>query len=138
VILVDTSIWIDHLRAGDSKLAKLLLNSQALSHPWVIGELALGHLSRRREILGLLNNLPQATSAANGEVLQLIDNRQLYGLGIGYVEAHLLAATLLTPGTRLWTRDKRLAAAAVQLGIGVSNSRGASGASELQPTLTSI
>lgn len=81
------------------------------------GELALGHLSRRSEILGLLHNLPQATVATDVEVLTLIENRHLVGLGIGYVDAHLLAATLLTPDARLWTRDKRLAATAVQLGL---------------------
>jgi predicted nucleic acid-binding protein len=127
VILVDTSIWIDHLRTGDSKLSALLLNAQALSHPWVIGELALGNLSRRPEILRLLKNLPQATSATDGEVLRLIDDRQLYGIGIGYVDAHLLAATLLTVGAQLWTRDRRLATAAVQLGIGAPSSGGAAG-----------
>jgi predicted nucleic acid-binding protein len=117
VILVDTSIWIDHLRAGDPELGELLRDGQVLAHPWVIGELALGHLSRRSEILGLLHNLPQATVATDDEVLTLIDKRQLFGLGIGYVDAHLLAATTLTTAARLWTRDKRLAAVAVQHGL---------------------
>jgi predicted nucleic acid-binding protein len=97
VILVDTSIWIDHLRTGDPELGELLRDGQVLAHPWVTGELALGHLSRRSEILGLIHNLPQATVATDGEVLTLIDKRQLFGLGIGYVDAHLLAATALTP-----------------------------------------
>jgi len=117
VILVDTSIWIDHFRTGDSKLTALLQDSQVLAHPWVIGELALGHLSRRSEILRLLHNLPQATVATDAEVLTLIDHRQLFGIGIGYVDAHLLAATMLTTGARLWTRDKRLATVAVQHGL---------------------
>ncbi len=117
MILVDTSIWIDHLRAGDPELSELLRESQVLGHPWVTGELALGHLSRRSEILGLLHNLPQATVATDDEVLALIDKRQLFGVGIGYVDAHLLAATALTPAARLWTRDKRLALAAVQYGF---------------------
>jgi predicted nucleic acid-binding protein len=117
VILVDTSIWIDHLRAGDPELGELLRDGQVLAHPWVTGELALGHLSRRSEILGLLHNLPQATVATDDEVLTLIDKRQLFGLGIGYVDAHLLAATTLTTAARLWTRDKRLAAVAVQHGL---------------------
>lgn len=117
MILVDTSIWIDHLRTGDSQLSALLQESHVLAHPWVTGELALGHLSRRGEILGLLRNLPQATVATDGEVLTLIDNQQLFGLGIGYVDAHLLAATVLTPGARLWTRDKRLAAVAMKRGL---------------------
>jgi predicted nucleic acid-binding protein len=117
VILVDTSIWIDHLRTGDPELGELLRDGQVLAHPWVTGELALGHLSRRSEILGLIHNLPQATVATDGEVLTLIDKRQLFGLGIGYVDAHLLAATALTPAARLWTRDKRLALVAAQHGL---------------------
>jgi predicted nucleic acid-binding protein len=117
VILVDTSIWIDHLRTGDPELSELLRDGQVLAHPWVTGELALGHLSRRSEILGLLHNLPRATVATDDEVLTLIDKRQLFGLGIGYVDAHLLAATKLTTAARLWTRDKRLAAVAVQHGL---------------------
>ena len=124
MILVDTSIWVDHLRAGDPKLVALLEDSQVLAHAWVTGELALGHLSRRGEILGLLNNLPRATVATDVEVLTLIDNQHLFGLGIGYVDAHLLAATLLTPGARLWTRDKRLAAVAVQHGLAVGGDQG--------------
>lgn len=117
MILVDTSVWIDHLRAGEPQLATLLQDGHVLAHPWVIGELALGQLSRRSEILALLNNLPRAQTATDTEVLDLVENRHLYGLGIGYVDAHLLAATLLTTGAGLWTRDKRLASAATQLGL---------------------
>ena len=117
MILVDTSVWIDHLRVSDSRLTSLLMNRQALGHPWVVGEIALGHLSRRAEILGLLRNLPQAILATHDEVMSLLDRRRLFGLGIGYVDAHLLAASLLTSGATLWTRDRRLAAAADQLGI---------------------
>ena len=117
MILVDTSIWVDHLRTGDPELVALLQNGLVLAHPWVTGELALGHLSRRSEIIGLLHNLPQATIATDVEVLTLIDDRHLSGLGIGYVDAHLLAATMLTASSRLWTRDKRLATAAGHLGL---------------------
>lgn len=117
MILVDTSVWIDHLRTGDPKLVELLQDGQVLTHPWVIGELALGRLSRRGEVLALLHNLPQATVATDVEVLTLIDNQQLFGLGVGYVDAHLLAATMLSTNARLWTRDKRLAAAAHQHGL---------------------
>lgn len=117
MILVDTSIWIDHLRDGDPELGELLREGQVLGHPWVTGALALGQLSRRSEILGLLHNLPQATVATDDEVLTLIDKRQLFGSGIGYVDAHLLAATALTPATRLWTRDKHLARVAAQHGL---------------------
>lgn len=117
MILVDTSIWIDHLRAGDPDLVGLLQDGQVLAHPWVTGELALGHLSRRSEILGLLHNLPQATVATDVEVMTLIENRNLVGLGIGYVDAHLLTATLLTSEARLWTRDTPLATIAVRHGL---------------------
>ncbi len=121
MILVDTSVWIDHLRRGDPELTSLLQDGQVLAHPWVIGELALGHLSHRSEILGLLRNLPQAKSATDVEVLTLIDNQQLFGLGIGYVDAHLLAATMLTTDARLWTRDKRLAVVAARHGLASRN-----------------
>ena len=117
MIVVDTSIWIDHLRTGDPELSRLLRDGQVLAHPWVTGELAVGHLSRRSEILGLLRNLPQATVATDVEVLSFIDTRHLFGLGIGYVDAHLLAATVLTTDARLWTRDKRLAVVAVEHGL---------------------
>jgi predicted nucleic acid-binding protein len=117
VILVDTSIWIDHLHTGDRELTQLLNNARVLAHPCVTGEIALGHLSRRSEIVALLHNLPQATVATDREVMTLIENRKLFGRGIGYVDAHLLAATLLTPGASLWTRDKRLAATAAHLRI---------------------
>lgn len=124
MILVDTSIWIDHLRAGDPELVALLEDSHVLAHPWVTGEIALGHLSRRGEVLGLLDNLPHATVATDVELLTLIDHRHLFGLGIGYVDAHLLAATLLTADARLWTRDERLAAVAVQHGLAVGDDQG--------------
>jgi len=116
VILVDTSIWINHLREGHSTLFRLLEHGLVLTHPWVIGELALGHLSQRREVIRLLTGLSQATVATTDEILTLIERRQLHGLGIGYVDAQLLAATQLTPDARLWTQDKRLAAAASHLG----------------------
>lgn len=124
MILVDTSIWIDHLRTGDPELVELLQVGHVLAHPWVTGELALGRIARRSEILGLLHNLPQATAATDVEVLTLIESQHLFGLGIGYVDAHLLAATLLTPGARLWTRDKRLATIAVRQGLASHPSQG--------------
>ena len=117
MILVDTSGWIDHLRTGDPQLTARLQEAQVLAHPWVIGELALGQLSGRSEILGLLSNLPRATIATEAEVMTLVETRHQFGLGIGYVDAHLLAATLLTTAASLWTRDKRLAAVAADLGI---------------------
>jgi predicted nucleic acid-binding protein len=117
MILVDTSIWIDHLRASDERLARLLDASQVLAHPFVIGELALGNLRNRDAVLGALQDLPQVGMATESEVLRFIELKGLFGLGIGYIDAHLLAAVLLTPGSLLWTRDKRLLAASAQLGI---------------------
>lgn len=119
MIVVDTSLWVDHLRTGDPILSQLLDDARVLCHPWVVGELALGHLVRRAEILTLLANLPQAVVATDEEVRTFIDRHELYGLGIGYVDAQLLAATHLTPGARLWTRDQRLAAVATRLGRAV-------------------
>lgn len=116
MILVDTSIWVDHLRVGDPRLATLLDNTEVLGHPWVTGELAFGHLHHRTEILVLLNNLPQAKVATDAETMTLIEDRKLFGLGIGYVDAHLLAACLLT-AAGLWTRDRRLAEVAVRVGL---------------------
>jgi len=127
VILVDTSIWIDHLRVGHATLARLLERSMVLGHPWVVGELALGRLSQRREVIGLLEGLPQAALATNDEVLTLIEHGQLYGLGIGYVDAQLLAATRLTPDAALWTADRRLVAAASRLGCAIDPTVPASG-----------
>lgn len=117
MILVDTSVWIDHLRYGDSSLVSLLNTGQVLAHPFVIGALALGSLRQRDVILDTLNNLPRAKIAADEEVLAFINQSKLVGLGVGYIDAHLLASARLTPGTLLWTRDKRLCAAANQLGL---------------------
>ena len=117
MILVDTSIWIDHLRAGDATLSALLEQGDVVVHPWVTGELALGTLADRDEILDLLGNPPQAVVADDDEILHLIGSQALHGSGIGYVDAQLLAATLLIPGTRLWTRDTRMAQVSTRLGI---------------------
>jgi predicted nucleic acid-binding protein len=123
LILVDTSIWIDHPRTGHPTLERLLEQGLVLGHPWVIGELALGRLTRRQEILRLLTALPQATVATPAEVLALLDRRELYGLGIGYVDAQLLAATRLTPDAQLWTGDGSLEAVAGRLGQAVDPGR---------------
>jgi predicted nucleic acid-binding protein len=116
VILVDTSVWVDHLRAGDRTLVRLLENSQVLVHPFVIGELALGNVRQRANLRAELQNLPQAPVASDQEVLRFIELHELFGLGIGYVDAHLLAAVRLSAGSSFWTRDKRLLAIAVHLG----------------------
>lgn len=115
MILVDTAVWVDHLRGRGSLLAGLLERGEVLGHPWVTGELALGHLRGRAEILRLLGHLPQATVATAAELLAFIDLHELFGLGIGYVDAQLLAATRLTDDAQLWTRDRRLRAAAERL-----------------------
>jgi predicted nucleic acid-binding protein len=117
MILVDTSIWIHHLREGNAALRTLLDQGLVLSHPFVIGELALGNLKQRDLILGALRDLPQATVASDEEVLHHISNRALFGLGIGYVDAHLLAAVEMTPEALLWTRDKRLSGIAARLSV---------------------
>ncbi len=117
MILVDTSVWIDHLRRGDAALSRLLSDGWALGHPAIVGEIALGRLANRDEVLSLLANLPQVVPPTHAEVMTLIETRRLFGLGIGCADAHLLAATMLTSDdTTLWTRDKRLRDAAQTLG----------------------
>lgn len=120
MILVDTSVWVDHLQRGNAALAERLAQGQVLGHPFVVGELALGSLKQRASILQSLQNLPAATAATDAEVLTFIATHTLHGMGIGYVDAHLLAATKLTPGSQLWTLDKRLLAAALQLHLAFS------------------
>lgn len=117
MILVDTSVWIDHLRSSDEQLAHLLGRCQVMIHPFVIGELALGNLRHRNEVLDALQNLPQVPFATENEMLGFIEQNSLHGLGIGYIDAHLLAATRLAPGTTLWTRDKRLLSVSARLGV---------------------
>ena len=117
MILADTSVWVDHLRAGDKALARLLEGGMILTHPFVIGELALGNLRQRGLVLAALSDLPQASLATDAEVLRFIDRNALFGRGIGYVDIHLLAAVRLTTGAALWTHDKRLRAAAERLRV---------------------
>ena len=117
MILVDTSVWIDHLRASDEHLSALLAEGRVLMHPYVLGEIALGILRNRAAVLGAMRDLPQAEAATADEVLRFIEAQALFGLGIGYIDAHLLAAVMLAPGTRLWTRDRRLGAASARLGL---------------------
>ena len=116
MILVDTSVWIEHLREGNATLVDLLEHAEALIHPSIIGELALGNLNERREVIDLLHGLPPATSATPDEILAFVEHHELYGVGIGYVDAQLLAATLLTDDASLWTTDRRLATAASMIG----------------------
>ena len=113
--LVDTSVWVDHLRREGHPLAALLTEDLVLCHPFVVGELACGSLSHRDRFLGLLGALPRARVADHEEVLQLVRVRRIHGRGLGWIDVHLLASALLE-GCALWTMDKRLAAAAAELG----------------------
>ena len=116
MILVDTSVWIDHLHAADRSLAAHLLEGRVACHPFVIGELAVGSLRSRAEILGLLGALPAAPIVSHGEVLMFIEARALMGLGLGWIDVHLLASARLA-GYALWTKDRRLARIASRLGV---------------------
>lgn len=117
MILVDSSVWIDHLHRTEPSLVNALDAVGVAQHPMVLGELALGSLRDRSQFLELLRNLPQVQSPTHDEVMFLVEGRSLYGRGLSLVDAHLLAATLLTPGTSLWTRDKGLRLAAEELEV---------------------
>jgi predicted nucleic acid-binding protein len=121
LILADTSVWIDHLRSGNTALQKLLEQGQIVIHPFVIAELALGSLRDRAKTLALLDLLPQVQVAQMNEVRLTIEARRLYNLGIGLIDAHLIASALISPSTLLWTPDKRLRKAAERLGIHASS-----------------
>jgi predicted nucleic acid-binding protein len=120
LILADTSIWIDHLRAGNKKLRWHLDQGQIVIHPFIIAELALGSLRDRAKTLALLDLLPQIKVAQLSEVRQMIEARRLYSLGIGLTDAHLIASVFISSPTLLWTRDQRLRKAAETLGIHLS------------------
>lgn len=109
MILVDTSIWVDHLNKGDAAMQQLLFGEQVVCHPLVIGELAVGNLHPRAAILKMLHRLPSIRTATHSEVLNFISQYNLFGIGIGYIDAHLIASVRLTPNALLWTRDVRLA-----------------------------
>ena len=117
MILVDTSIWVDHLHRSEAALSVLLNEAQVCTHPMIIGELALGSLRDRKTILGLLSDLPSTPLATHAEVLPFVELHALYGIGLSLVDAHLLAALRLSSRDRLWTRDRRLRLAADELGV---------------------
>lgn len=123
MILVDTSVWADHFRAGDATLAELLHRQLVLLHPFVVGELALGHLRPRAPILRNLRAAPQAAMMSNDDVLGLIEAEELVGVGIGYIDVHLLASVKASRGCRLWTRDRRLRAVAERLDLSFEQDR---------------
>ena len=117
MVLIDTSVWIDHLHSIDEHLSMLLENEQVVMHPMVIGELAMGNLANRRRTLVDLAKLPEISVATHNEVLFFIEHHQLMGTGIGYIDAHLLTASVLHDTAQLWTRDKRMMAVANELEI---------------------
>lgn len=116
MILVDTSVWIDHFRVGKSELREALVRALVLTHPFVIGEIACGNLKNRMRILADLKVLPSVVNATNEEALRLIEERKLWGRGIGWIDAHLIASTLLS-NCRLWTLDRQLDGAAGRAGV---------------------
>ncbi|MFQ5526625.1 MAG: type II toxin-antitoxin system VapC family toxin [Thermoanaerobaculia bacterium] len=115
-MLVDTSVWIDHFRRGNSRLAGYLEGGEVESHPFIVGELACGNLRRRVEVLELLAALPSVPTASHEEVLALVDRQRLAGTGLGWVDVHLLCSALLA-GCRLWTLDRRLRSQAENLDL---------------------
>jgi predicted nucleic acid-binding protein len=123
VILVDTSVWVDHLRVSNPTLSELLNEGIVLTHPFVIGELALGNLRQRELLMNAMSRQPRATVATDAEVLNFINRHALFGRGVGYVDVHLLAAARLTAGAVFWTYDKRLQDVAVRLGLAATQAQ---------------
>jgi len=123
VILVDTSVWIDHLRKGIPALQAALEREQVLTHPFVLGELACARLANRQEVLDLLAALPAAPLATDDEAMLVIERHALMGRGIGLIDVHLLASATLTEGGRLWSRDRRLATLATEMKIAFSQTK---------------
>ena len=117
MILVDTAVWIDHLHTAESKLVEQLTLDEVGCHPLVVEELALGSIARRNSVLELLASLWQFPAAQHGEILYLVERRQLWRRGLSAVDAHLMAAVSMVDGARLWTRDKRLKAASREVGV---------------------
>lgn len=116
MVLVDTSVWVAHLRKGNIGLETLLNDGKVICHPFIIGELACGNLKNRTEILSLLQSLPMATQAEHEEVMQFIENYRLMGKGLGYIDMHLLASALLT-NVPVWTLDKKLSEVSSEIGL---------------------
>ena len=116
MVLVDTSVWINHLRTSDRHLENLLLNGEVFCHPHIIGEIACGNIKNRQEIISLLQELPQAPLVEFEEFLYFIDQNKLHGKGIGFVDIHLLASAKLGQ-IPLWTGDKRLQSASARLNL---------------------
>ena len=119
MVLVDTSIWVSHLRVGNSRLQKLLQQGKVVSHPFIIGELACGNISNRTEIISLMQSLPMLDAVEHEELLLFIEHNQIMGTGLGFVDVHLIAAAILA-GVPLWTQDKKLRQACSRLNIDFS------------------
>ena len=116
MVLVDTSIWVEHLHKGNRQLEQLLVDAEVLCHPFIIGELACGSIKNRKEILSLLKSLPSAPVPEFDELMFFIDENQMMGIGIGFVDVHLLASAQLSESF-LWTADKKLNSAAIKLSL---------------------
>ena len=116
MILVDTSVWVDHFRNGSAQLKAWLNDNEVIVHPFVIGELACGSMRNRNEVLNLLSELPEATVANHDEVLTFVENNRLHGTGIGWIDAHLVASALRSK-SKLMTLDKQLSRIASMLGL---------------------
>jgi predicted nucleic acid-binding protein len=121
MVLVDTSIWVAHLRNGNRQLERLLMDAEVICHPFIIGELACGNINNRNEIISLLKSLPLAPVLEFDEFLFFTDEHQLMRIGIGFVDVHILASAKLA-GTLLWTADKKLKSAAINLSLNYKNS----------------
>ena len=114
LILADTSVWTDHLRTNEPLMNQLVAEERLLMHPYVVGELSMGNLPDRTAFMRRLRQMDFAMRASDTEVSRLVEDNCLYGTGIGWVDAHLLASALLTEGVKLWTRDRRLNDAALR------------------------
>lgn len=119
-LLVDTSVWIDHFRMPNLELMAALARDEVLTHPSVIGELAMGSIRQRSAVLVAMKGLQQSVIALDSEVLDLVERAGLHGKGLSWIDAHLLASALLTAGSRLWTHDRRLHDAANVLKPGLA------------------
>lgn len=120
MILVDSSVWVDHLRRADARLGAILESGLAMVHPFVIGEIACGHLRLRNVLLEALSKLPAAPVASHAEALAFLEHHAPAGRGVGWLDVHLLASTALAGDARLWTRDRRLAAVAARLKLALA------------------
>ena len=117
MILVDSSVWIDHFRRASAELTALLAARVVMAHPFVVGELACGHVSEREAVFSALASLPTAPVLPHGEVLAFVERHRLMARGIGWVDMHLLASAIVAGRVTLWSRDKRLMAAAADRGV---------------------